>query len=137
MNHSPLKIGQFSIKGKWDREKTWKNKVDEKKFLQWIKQQPTSFSHFTRRLDKKMKWYFTKVDCYQELYKQYLKGFIFNGWKPMSERSFRRYLQKHCQNYRFKKSHLDACSVSIRLKELQIRAKNRQNYNIQLKGMYF
>ncbi len=125
---SPLRVRRPSTRGRLDKTESWTNQVDEKGFLQWIKQQPKNFSHFTRRLDRKVKWYFTGVDNYQELYRKYVQDFIFEEKKPMSERSFRRYLRKQCFNYRFKKSHLDDCGICFRLKELRSRAeKNKDN----------
>ena len=135
--NSPLRVRKPSIRGLWDREKTWKSKVDEKRFIQWINQQPRNFSHFTRRLDKKMKLYFINVDSYKELYRKYVQEIIFEEKKPMSERSFRRYLKKHCHNYRFKKSHLDACGVCIRLKAIGARANQREDLELKTKGKVY
>jgi hypothetical protein len=78
-SNSPLKINQPSQQGQWNRDKIWKNKVDEKKFIQWINAQTKTFSHFTRRLDKKMKWYFSDVDCFSELYRKYIKDLVIKG----------------------------------------------------------
>jgi hypothetical protein len=52
----------------------------------------------------------------------------------MSERSFKRYLKKHYKNFRFKKNHLDACSVCLRIKNLKKRAHLRQEYNVEFKS---
>ncbi len=73
---SPLRVRRPSTRGRLDKTESWTNQVDEKGFLQWIKQQPKNFSHFTRRLDRKVKWYFTGVDKYQELYRKYVQDFI-------------------------------------------------------------
>ena len=94
--------------------------------MKWIKEQPKQFSHFTRRLDKKLKKYFTLVDNFMELYNKYITNLAEEGISAMSLSSFRFYFKKYCRkSIGFKKNHLDVCSTCLKLYNLKDKVINR------------
>jgi hypothetical protein len=115
----PINISPQSTKGKWDRSLEWKNKIDEHWIKKWISKQPIEDSHYTRRLDHKMKKIFKEVTCMEELYDKFNNDTILENQIGAKKTAFKKYFKKTFQKqFGFKKNHLDVCQICSRIKIL-------------------
>jgi hypothetical protein len=118
-------------KGKWNRSKNFKNKINIKQFLNWIKEQPKQYSHYTRKIDRKSKLYFTKITNLKELFEKYVKDMEQQNQIPMKKTSFRNCFKLYCKKkIGFTKNHLDTCSVCLRIRTML----DRFGANLEIKG---
>jgi hypothetical protein len=130
----PLSNDISDNRGKWNRSTNFKNKVNVKQFLNWIKEQPKQFSHYTRKLGRKSKLYFTEITNFTELFDKYSKNMDEQNKKSMSKTSFRTYFKKLCKKkYGFKKNHLDTCAVCSRITTMLQRFGDNLNIKQRLK----
>jgi len=68
-----LKCSPPSLKGSWNRERQigYANKVDIPTLQLWFQKQDVTFSHFSRKLNKKSCYYFETIRSLIDLYTKY------------------------------------------------------------------
>lgn len=120
-----LKVNTLSFiempgkRGKWNRQqRSFKGKITDSIWMDWIELQPKTMSHFTRGQRRQQLWYFTECSSFRDLYRQYVKYVKENGHQCMSMTSFFYKLKKTFPNYKFHRPILDACSTCLHLNNL-------------------
>ena len=131
INNIGLEIQLPSTKGKYNRNKDWKKKVNIFTLFKFVKQQSKSFSHYTRkRQSRRPILYFTQIHSPGEFFNKYKLWCKENNFYGISRSSVQRYYKKYIKQYiQYQKPRLDACETCIKLFSL---ISNSSTQNKQL-----
>jgi hypothetical protein len=114
-------------RGKWDRSRNFKGKVDQNLFHNFVHQLPRQFSHFCRAQQNVQIEYLKDIRKKKELHIKYMAYCRGQGKEPMSETHFRRLWKKYYKKkLKVHPLQLDCCNTCLMLASAIRNTKNEQ-----------